>query len=71
MNGGHGQNVLCEGGVVKYLRTCLEEVSGDDFFLSERGWVEAGLHPNDAVIANSAAPPIPLPTKSTGAPTSK
>ena len=57
-HGQRGQNVLYEGGGVKYLVSRLEESSGDDFFLSARGIVEAGWHLNDSVIGNSAAPPI-------------
>ncbi len=60
-HGQRGQNVLYEGGGVKYLVTRLEERSGDDFFVSARGIVEAGLHLNDSVIGNSAAPPILVP----------
>jgi hypothetical protein len=57
-HGGRGQNVLFESGRVDYLRTCLEETSRDNFFLSDRGQVEAGLHPGDSVVGNSAASPI-------------
>jgi hypothetical protein len=58
-HGGRGQNVLFESGRVGYLLSCLEETSRDNFFLSDRGRVEAGLHQDDSVVANSAAPPIP------------
>jgi hypothetical protein len=64
-HGGRGQNVLFESGRVGYLLTCLEETSRDNFFLSDRGWVEAGLHPGDSVVGNSAAPPIWRPTAPT------
>jgi hypothetical protein len=53
--------VLYEGGRVKYLTSCLEESSGDDFYLSDRGQIEAGLQPNDSVIGNSAASPLLVP----------
>ena len=57
-HGGRGQNVLFENGCVRYLITCQTGDSGDDVFLSDRGFVEAGLHPDDAVIGNSASRPI-------------
>jgi hypothetical protein len=43
------------------LLTCLEETSRDNFFLSDRGQVEAGLHQDDSVVGNSAATPILRP----------
>jgi hypothetical protein len=64
-HGGLGQNVLFESGRTAYLRTCLEETSQDNFFLSDRGQVEAGLHQGDSVVGNSAAPPILRPTPPT------
>jgi hypothetical protein len=57
-HGGHGQNVLYEGGRVKYLRTCREAFSGDDFFVNDLGQVEAGVQPDDSVVGASAVPPI-------------
>jgi hypothetical protein len=62
-HGQRGQNVLSEGGSVRYLVTRLVERSGDDFFVSARGMVEAGWHPDDSVIGNSAAPPIIVPVR--------
>ena len=55
-HGGHGQNVLYEDGHVDYQVGCTEH-TGDNFFLSERGYVEAGLNENDAVIGCSEARP--------------
>jgi hypothetical protein len=57
-HGSHGQNVLFGGGAAKYLRGSLEEVSGDNIYLSIRGHVEAGRLPTDAVIGSSPASPL-------------
>ena len=54
-HGGYGQNVLFEDGHVQYLVSCQSDC--DDIFLSDRNYVEAGRHIDDAVIAPSAAPP--------------
>jgi hypothetical protein len=59
-HGGSGQNVFFEDGHVRFLRLCQgPECGGDNFYVSDRGHVEAGTHPNDAVIAESAATPVP------------
>ncbi len=59
---GSGQNVLFEDGHVGYLTT--SKAGGlDDIFLNDRGQVAAGLHRDDAVIANSGAPPIAVTTE--------
>lgn len=57
-HGGLGQNVLFENGRVQYVVSCCGEECGDRFFHSDRGYVEAGRNPNDAVIGNSAARPM-------------
>ncbi len=57
-HGGHGQNVLYEGGRVRFLRTRWEVSSGDDFFVNDLGQVEAGLQPSDSVVGASAVPPL-------------
>jgi len=57
-HGMYGQNVLYEDGRVKYLKRCLEQMTGDEFFVNDRGWVEAGLHAEDAVVAGSAVSPL-------------
>jgi len=56
---GQGQNVLFECGRVRYLVKPRPGDQADDFFLSARGFVEAGLHRDDAVVARSAARPAP------------
>jgi hypothetical protein len=56
-HGGSGQNVLFEDGHVGYLTTS-KAGGADDIFLNDRGQVAAGLHRDDAVIANSGANPI-------------
>ena len=50
---GVGQNVLFEDGHVVFLRETKERTLGDLYFVSDRGWVEPGLHSNDAVIMES------------------
>ncbi len=59
-HGGYGQNVLFEDGHVEYLRRCCTTETTDNVFLSDRGFVEAGRHWNDAVIGNSWARPVLL-----------
>lgn len=54
-----GQNVLYESGLVRYLVDCQCKC-GDPIFLSDRGFVEPGLHENDAVIGESASRPTLL-----------
>ena len=57
-HGGRGQNVLFEDGHVGYLKHCRAQDASDNVFLSDRGYVEAGRHWNDAVIGNSWARPV-------------
>lgn len=57
---GNGQNVLFEDNHVEYLTHCRAEEASDNVFLSDRGYVEAGRHWNDAVIGNSWARPVLL-----------
>jgi hypothetical protein len=60
-HGGCGQNVLFESGTVKYLKfEAPSDLLGDDVFHSDRGLVEAGRSPDDAVIGGSATPPLLL-----------
>ncbi len=59
-HGGSGQNFLLEDGSVRYLKNCrLGDCSDDNFFVSDRGFVEAGAHPDDSVLGHSASSPIP------------
>ncbi len=57
-HGGCGQNVLFEDGHVEYLKGCCMTETADNLFLSDRGFVEAGRHYNDAVIADSPSGPV-------------
>ena len=57
-HGGCGQNVLFEDGHIQYLKNCHPSEATDNVFLSDRGYVEAGRHWNDAVIGNSWARPV-------------
>ena len=57
-HGGRGQNVLFEDGHVEYLKHCRPSEAADNVYLSDRGYVEAGRHWNDAVIGNSWARPV-------------
>ena len=57
-HGGRGQNVFFEDGHVQYLNRSVTEEAADNVFLSDRGYVEAGRHWNDAVIGNSWARPV-------------
>jgi hypothetical protein len=57
-HGGRGENVLFEDGRVRFV-TCRRPLGLDDIFCNDRGQVLAGLHANDAVIAPSAAAPLP------------
>ena len=71
-HGSQGQNVLYEDGHVAFQTHC-NEGCGDNFFLSQRGFVEAGLDEDDAVIGRSEdrarlfiAAPAPLPVGPAG-----
>lgn len=57
-HGGRGQNVLFEDGHVDYLTRCNLVDGTDNVFHSDRGYVEAGRHYNDAVIGDSADAPL-------------
>jgi len=58
-HGGRGQNLLFEDGHVRYLSECRLPPTGDLFFANDAGRMEAGLHPDDAVIGASHVPPLP------------
>jgi hypothetical protein len=57
-HGGSGQNVLFEGGSVKFLTASKTDGSGDDIFINDAGQVAAGLQQNDSVIGSSQTAPI-------------
>jgi len=57
-HGGRGENVLFEYGGVRFFTSSQPFPQADDIFANDRDLVAAGLHPNDAVIAPSAARPI-------------
>ena len=57
-HGGRGQNVLLEDGHVEYLTRCHVADCIDDVYRSDRGFVEAGRHFEDSVIAGSADRPV-------------
>lgn len=57
-HGGRGQNFLFEDNHVQYLTRCRTPDCTDDFFLSDRGYIEAGRHYNDSVVAHSSARPL-------------
>jgi hypothetical protein len=59
-HGGMGQNVLFEGGNVRFLTSTKPDGSGDDIFANDDGQVAAGLHRNDSVIGSSQASPTPV-----------
>jgi hypothetical protein len=59
-HGGLGQNVLYEGGGVKFVTSSKSDGSGDDIFANNAGQVAAGLNQNDAVIGSSQASPMPI-----------
>ncbi|HTN74924.1 MAG TPA: hypothetical protein VL096_06745 [Pirellulaceae bacterium] len=55
---GHGQNVVFESGRVKYVRECGTAECGDSLFLNRENHIEAGLCPEDIVLAVSGTPPM-------------
>lgn len=57
-HGGCGQNVLYEDGHVQFVSRCRPVDSSDELYLSDRGFVEAGRHWNDSVVADSASRPV-------------
>lgn len=56
-HGGKGQNVLYQDGHVKFMKTRMAGVKGDDIYLNKASKVAAGLDPYDAVLGCSAAKP--------------
>jgi hypothetical protein len=54
---GRGQNVLFEDGHIEFVAGG-RVLDFDEIFYSDRGFVEAGQHPDDAVIGNSNSRPI-------------
>jgi hypothetical protein len=56
-HGGRGQNVLFEGGGVKFLTTTIAPGTSDDIFINDDGQVAAGLNPNDSVLGASGTSP--------------
>jgi prepilin-type processing-associated H-X9-DG protein len=55
-----GQNVLFADGHVHFLGTRKRPGTKDDLFYNDRGYVRAGLHANDFVLAPSPASPLPV-----------
>jgi hypothetical protein len=55
---GRGQNVLFEGGQVRFTATSTPEGLADDIFVNRQGVVAAGVGPDDAVIAPSETRPV-------------
>jgi len=60
-HGGRGENVLFEYGGARFVTSPQPFPEADDIFANDWDLVAAGLHPNDAVIAPSAARPILIP----------
>ena len=61
-HGRNGQNTLFEDGHVQFLKSSMRTLANgqqEDFFLNDNGIQAAGLHPEDAVLAPSATPPLP------------
>lgn len=58
-HGGCGQNVLFEDGHVQFVVGC-QLGCGDNLFLNDAGFPEAGTHPDDAVLGPSSMPPVHL-----------
>jgi hypothetical protein len=58
---GRGQNVLFEDGHVRFLATRKRPGRrADDLFFNDRGYVRAGLHAEDSVLAPSPTSPLPV-----------
>jgi hypothetical protein len=55
---GKGQNVVFEDGRVAYVTGCGKEACGDSLFWNRENRVEAGLCPEDIVLAPSGTPPM-------------
>lgn len=57
---GRGQNVLFQDGHVKYMLTRHSPANQqDDLFFNDQGFVQAGLHAQDFVLAPSPISPLP------------
>ena len=56
-HGGKGQNVLFNGGNVRWCTTRNVGPNGDDIYVNERNEVRAGLNRNDAVLGSGDASP--------------
>ena len=50
-HGGGGQNVLYEDGHVRFAATCQIAAGMDDIYRNDAGFIDLGLHADDAVIA--------------------
>jgi hypothetical protein len=58
---GRGQNVLFEDGHVRFLATRKRPGRRtDDLFFNDRGYIRAGLHAEDSVLAPSPISPLPV-----------
>ncbi len=55
-HGGRGDNILYEDGHIRYV--VESNAQGDDPFLNRLGWIEAGIDPDDAVVAPGFVPPF-------------
>jgi hypothetical protein len=59
-HGGRVQNVLFESGCVRLISSSGRSAcNGDDPYLNRRGFVAAGVGPDDAVVAPSYSSPLP------------
>lgn len=58
-----GQNVFYEDGHVSFLNCCKRRELGDDLFANHKGFVGAGIGPDDVVVAASAAAPVIAPVQ--------
>ena len=56
-HGGCGQNVLFEDGHIQYVVGC-QLGCGDNLFLNDAGFAEAGNHADDSVLGHSSMPPV-------------
>ena len=50
-HGGGGQNVLHEDGHVRFMVACQAAAGADDIYRNDAGFIDFGLHAEDAVIA--------------------
>ena len=56
-----GQNVWFEDGHSEYLNSCKLSHAGDQIFRNRRGFVGAGIGPDDVVIGAPSARPVIQP----------